>query len=106
MDSVWGKGNPSHRAVAEGREKEEDEMALSMRRIFSVLAVMAIMAAMVAASAMPAFAQGRSATAPNCKEGTSTAIGSNGIDNRNFQADESLSKNFFTKCIDREELPI
>ncbi len=32
-------------------------MALSMRRIFSVLAAMAIMAAMVAASAMPASAQ-------------------------------------------------
>jgi hypothetical protein len=79
-------------------------MALSMRRIFSVLAVMAIMAAMVAASAMPAFAQGRSATAPNCGEkGTRTALGSNGKDNRNFQANESLSKNFFIKCIDREE---
>ncbi len=82
-------------------------MALSMRRIFSVLAVMAIMAAMVAASAMPAFAQGRSATAPNCEKGTRTAFfGSNGIDNRNFQANESLGKNLFIKCIDREEEPI
>ncbi len=31
-------------------------MALSMRRIFSVIAVSALMAAMLAASAMPAFA--------------------------------------------------
>ena len=32
-------------------------MALSMRRIFSVIAVAALMAAMLAASAMPAFAE-------------------------------------------------
>ena len=43
--------------VAEGREKEEDEMALSMRRIFSVIAVAALMAAMLAAMAVPAFAE-------------------------------------------------
>ena len=48
-------------------------MALSMRRIFLVLAVMAIMAAMVAASAMPAFAQGKPLTAPNCERGQLTA---------------------------------
>ena len=45
-----------HRAVAEGRE-EEDEMALSMRRIFSIVAVAALMAAMLAAMAVPAVAE-------------------------------------------------
>ena len=82
-------------------------MALSMRRIFLVLAVMAIMAAMVAASAMPAFAQGRSATAPNCEKGARAAFfGSNGKDNRNSQANESLGKNLFLKCLDRDAEPI
>ena len=46
-----------HKAVAEGREKEEDEMAISMRRIILVLAVAAVMAAMVAGSAATALAE-------------------------------------------------
>jgi ferric-dicitrate binding protein FerR (iron transport regulator) len=50
-----GKSNQSRRLP--GREKEEDEMALSMRRIFSVIAVAALMAAMLAAMAVPAFAE-------------------------------------------------
>jgi Ni/Co efflux regulator RcnB len=66
-----------------------------MKRIISVLAAMAIMAAMVAASAMPAFAQGRSDTAPNCKKGNDTAFGSPGSDNRSGQATKSINKNFY-----------
>jgi hypothetical protein len=54
MDRVWGKSNPSRRLP--GREKEE-EMALSIRRIFLVLAIAAVMAAMVTVSAVPASAQ-------------------------------------------------
>jgi hypothetical protein len=40
------------------REKEEDEMALSTRRIFSVIAVAALMAAMMAIAASSAMALG------------------------------------------------
>ena len=53
---VCGVRATHHRAVAEGRE-EEDEMALSMRRIVSIVAVAALMAAMLAAMAVPAFAE-------------------------------------------------
>ena len=70
-----------------------------MRRTFSVLAVMMVVAAMLAASAMPAFAQGKSETAPNCEKGNNTAFGSEGSGNRNDQATRSLDKNFFTKCL-------
>ncbi len=57
MRIVCGARATHHRAVAEGREKEEDEMTLSMRRIFSVIAVAALMAAMMVAMAVPAFAE-------------------------------------------------
>ena len=58
------KHRATHRkVVAEGRKKkkEEDEMALSMRRIGMLVTVVALMAAMMVATAVPAFA-GR-----NCK---------------------------------------
>src|SRR5918998_2180131 len=48
--------NPSRRLP--GREKEEDEMALSMRRIRLVLWAAALVAALVASTAVPAFAAG------------------------------------------------
>ena len=44
-----------------------------MRRIILVLTVTAIMAAMLVASAMPAFAAGKSENAPNCAQGQITA---------------------------------
>jgi hypothetical protein len=56
---VLTNGATHHKAVAEGREKEEDEMALSMRRIFSVLAVAALTAAMVLGGAGSALAKER-----------------------------------------------
>ncbi len=52
---VCGVRATHHRAVAERRE--EDEMAISMRRIILVLAVAAVMAAMVAGSAATALAE-------------------------------------------------
>jgi xanthine/uracil/vitamin C permease (AzgA family) len=56
MDRFWGKSNPSQ-GGCQGREKEEDEMALSMKRIILVLAVAATMSAMLAVMAVPAFAE-------------------------------------------------
>ena len=66
-----------------------------MRRMLLVMSVAALMVAMIVATAMPAFAQGRSATAPNCEKGNDTAFFSPGEENRSNQADSSLDKNQF-----------
>ena len=68
-----------------------------MKRIFSLLAVTALMVAMLVASAMPAFAQGRSEGAPNCERGNDTAYSNRGKgdENRNDQATRSIDKNYF-----------
>jgi hypothetical protein len=65
-----------------------------MRRLLMRLVVMAVMAALLAASAVPAFAQGKSETAPNCEYGSDTAYFNNGLDNRNVHAINSLNKNY------------
>ena len=44
-----------------------------MRRILMVLTAAALMASMMVASAMPAFAQGKSEFAPSCEGGQFTA---------------------------------
>ncbi len=89
--NIVGKSNPPR--WLPGREKEEDEMALSMRRIFSVLAVTALMVAMLVASAMPAFADPNTSTTPNCRSGQDTAAANTG---------DKFAKHFFRSLFECE----
>ncbi len=63
-----------------------------MKRIIMMLTVALVMAAMMLAMAMPAFAQGRSESAPNCERGNNTAYSSPGRKHRSDQATRSLDK--------------
>jgi len=73
-----------------------------VRRIMLLATVAVVMAAMMVAMAMPAFAQGKSGTAPNCEKGNDTAYFSPGREHRSEQATRSLDKNYFGPVAGKE----
>ena len=64
-----------------------------MKKIFALVAV----ALLIAVASVPAFAQGRSETAPNCFQGISTALASPGALHRSANATAVLTANL-AKC--------
>jgi hypothetical protein len=62
-----------------------------------LVVVALVMAAMMLAMALPVFAKGQSASAPNCEGGNQTAFLSPGKEDRNERATESLNTNI-SKC--------
>jgi hypothetical protein len=65
-----------------------------MKRTMSLVTVALVMAAMMLVAAMPAFAQGKSGTAPNCEKENDRAYAAKGANHRNQQATDSLDKNY------------